>query len=473
MTRRLSVSALTGLRKPGALRLTSKACYTLRMKPLPLLHVLVINWNGREHLHECFESLLSNGYPNTRYVLLDNASTDDSAAFVRTQFGHDPRIEIVEFEKNLGWSGCNNAGMVRALDAGADYILLINNDTATAPNALEELIRAAENNKDIGALAPKMLLYNQPSLLNSLGIECSKIGAGWDRGLGRLDGPKWDQPSKVLGVCGGACLLRAEAIQKAGMLPSDYEIYLDDLELCLRIWNAGYEVWTCPSAVVRHKFSATMGQGARLRHKYYLNTRNRFRLISRAFPLANIPGLIPSLCLGEAKALGRAILDGETWRVGSHLRAWAAAFAYLPRAIRARRDNRRAGIARCRFWNMLRHDLLFFPGVPLPENGWYPQTDLTSTSVRPMADHASLPTTGGRLRLKHANCYPALGETKVDVHQDGRLVTTLSTHNYDEMTVDVSPGTLEFRSRHIFDADDTGESADYGGWIAVEHAEGL
>lgn len=432
----------------------------------PLVHVLVINWNGLEHLRECFESLLAGDYPHCRFVLLDNASTDGSVAYVHDAFGADPRVETVALEDNLGWSGGNNIGIRRALEAGADFVFLLNNDTVTAPDAVSRLVDCALENPGTGALAPKMLLYDYPDLLNSVGIDCSVIGSSWDIGLGRLDGPKWDRPRPVLGVCGGAMFLRSDALRKAGLLP-DFGIYLDDLDLCLRIWDAGYRVESCPEARIRHKFSATMGQGRRARWKYYLNTRNRFRLVLRNWPRAKLARHLPDLLLGEARAVGRGLLDGDPWRASAHARAWAATAAYGPVAWSARRENARNGLECGRFWPLIRHDRLFFRGFALPERGWYPPERRGGLETRPMSARAWLDVPGGDLRLTHANWYPRLGETDIEVLAEGKVIAELRTMGTAETVARVPGGAIEFRARRIFDADDTGALCDYGGWMSV------
>jgi GT2 family glycosyltransferase len=435
----------------------------------PLVHVLVINWNGRQHLAECFDSLLAGTYPNARFVLIDNASDDGSVEFVREQYGHDVRVEIVECPSNLGWSGGNNVGMERALAAGADYAFLLNNDTVTAPDAVAKLVAMAENRPETGALAPKMVLYDAPWLLNSLGVECSLIGAGWDRGLGRVDGPQWDEPGRVLGVCGGAWWIRCAVLRKTGLLPADFGIYLDDLDLCLRIWNAGYSIETCPQAIVRHKFSATMGEGAQLRRKYYLNTRNRMRLVMRNWPAGRLLQVAPALVLGECRAVGRALLDGEPWRATAHLRAWLSTLAYVPVAMAARTDSKRRGLAECRFWDLLRTDHLFFPGIPLPRDGWYEACRVGGHTVRPMSVQARLQVEAGKLRLIHVNRYPDVMRTHIEVRLDGERIGVLETRDAGETAIDVpAAGTLEFAAATVFPAEATGEPVDLGGWVAVE-----
>jgi hypothetical protein len=438
------------------------------MMTAPLVHVLIINWNGLEHLEACLESLLAGDYPNARFVLLDNGSTDGSVAFVRTRFGHDTRIVVCELGENLGWSRGNNEGIRRALEAGAEYVLLLNNDTWTASNAIRELIAFAEATPQAGAIAPKMVLFDQPDLINSVGIACSIIGVGWDEGLGRVDTPRWNEPRRVLGACGGASLLRCSALRKTGLLPTDFDIYLDDLDLCLRLWSAGYEVWSCPRAVVRHKFSATMGTGAQYRRKYFLNTRNRLRLILRNFPVSRTPVIALMYGLGEIRAVVRAPRDGAWWRLAVHVRSWWAGLLYAPVAMRARREQRVYGGIAMRFWPLVRRCPLFFPGIELPERGWYAPRACSGVLVRPMSRRAWLETQGGRLRLLHANCYPQLGETCIEVSASGRVLCELRTRDHAEQYVDVPPGVLEFTARRLFEAEETGERVDLGGWIAVQ-----
>jgi GT2 family glycosyltransferase len=434
----------------------------------PLVHVLVLNWNGLEHLSECFNSLRQTTYTNARFILIDNASTDDSVPYVRETCINDPRVEIIENPTNLGWSGGNNVGIVRALDAGADYVFLLNNDTVTATNAIDELVRMAEANQNVGALAPKMLLYDNPALVNSVGIECSIIGNGWDLGLGRLDAPKWNVKRQVAGVCGGAAFLRSKALRAAGLLPEDFEIYLDDLDLSLRLWNAGYEILSCPEAVVRHKFSATMGQGRHERRKYYLNTRNRFRMILRNFPVGQAFRVVAALLLGETRAAGRAVLDRELWRVAAHMRAWCAAALFAPGDLAARRTQTLTPDKHSRFWPLIRTDQLFFPGVDFPEDGWYLPRTVHGAEYRPISSHAFLEVNTGKLRLAFVNCYPEFGCMEVDVSNNGKPIVSLPSLNQGDVVIEVEEGALEFRANRIFDADDTGEHTDFGGWIRVE-----
>jgi GT2 family glycosyltransferase len=95
-------------------------------------------------------------------LLVDNGSTDDSVAYIRE---HYPEVIILENRENLGFSGGNNVGMRYALEQGAEYILLLNNDTEVAPDFLDELIKVASSASDIGIVGPKMYYYDQPQTI--------------------------------------------------------------------------------------------------------------------------------------------------------------------------------------------------------------------------------------------------------------------------------------------------------------------
>ncbi len=433
----------------------------------PLVYVLVINWNGMEHLEECFDSLLASTYPNARFILVDNASDDGSVEFVRTRYGDDSRVDILECDTNLGWSGGNNRGMENALAAGADYIFLLNNDTRIAPDALELLVRQAEADPAVGALSPKILMYDNPDILNSVGLEATIIGSSWDKGIGRADTPRWDTEEEIVGVCGAAMFIRGSALRKTGLLPTDFDIYLDDLDLCLRIWMAGYTIRTCPKARVWHKFSATMGTGERARHKYYLNTRNRARIILRNYPLTQMP-LIKLLYLkGDCKAIGRAILDREWWRVAAHVKSWFAAIAYLPKAVPARLRHRGDPT---RFWPMILRTPLFFPGTLFPEKGFYPPEKIGTEDFRPVSSRTTYAHTGGPLCIKTCATKGVVFRPEMTVRFGDSKISHLTTET-PFIHDDLPAGDVTIETTRILSAEDSGRLYDLGGWIRITTEE--
>jgi hypothetical protein len=112
---------------------------------------------------------------------------------------------------------------------------------------------------------------------------------------------------------------------------------------------------------------------------------------------------------------------------------------------------------------------LFFPGVELPQNGWYAQRQTRAGIFRPMSRCASQTVESGRLSIRHTNCYPKLGATDIHVSLNGRELARLSTLQTDETALDAEDnGDLQFTAHRIFEAEQTGEQFDIGGWIAVE-----
>jgi len=328
----------------------------------PNVWVIVVNWNGREHLETCFGSLERQTYAARHVLLVDNGSSDGSVEFVRERF---PHVEIIENTRNLGFCDANNQGLRRAIEAGAQYAVLLNNDTEADPRWLEELVRAAEQSPQTGALASKMLFFDRRDTINSTGLCCSVIACAWDRGFGEPDGPQWAEPAEVIGASGGAFFVRTAALERTGLLPR-FGIYLEDLDLSLRLWNAGYTVEYVPAAVVYHKFSATMASPRNRYRRAYLNARNRFRVLIRQFPARYWPRIWVRVVRAEAKAIGRAIKDGEWWKVRAEVCALLVAGLYKPMALVERVRAALDGRGRCRFWHFIDQTVDFFPGARLP-----------------------------------------------------------------------------------------------------------
>lgn len=431
---------------------------------IPSVYVLVINWNGMEHLQVCFESLQKTTYENAFFVLVDNDSNDDSVKYVEENFRTDKRVSVLKAPENLGWSKGNNFGIEWALDQGADYVLLWNNDTWTHKDAIANLVESAEKDGEIGALSPKLLMFETPNILNSLGIELSTIGSSWDLGIGRRDSDQWKGPREILGVCGAAMFLRSSTLKITGLLPDDYEIYLDDLDLCLRIWNAGFSIQSCPSAVVYHKFSATTGEGEWARKKYFLNTRNRLKIIQRFFPLHSFPNVAFRFVLGEARAIGRSAATGEFWKISAHLRSWGGGIIDIPKSIGLRKKYKSLGLVPYRFWRFVRKDKMFFEGTVFPKSGFYPKNDL---GENPICDVAWWDHDGGEMCLSIINPMPEKGRMKVEVLHQANLILDEEIETEIVKNFTLEYGSMTVISKTLYLKEDTGLLFDIGAYIKV------
>ena len=128
----------------------------------PLVYCIILNRNGKELLAETLLSVGAMKYPSVKIIVVDNGSDDGSQAMVRKEF---PGAELMENGRNLGFGPGNNVGMQRALDAGAEWLILLNNDIAVDPLMLDELMNVALSDQAIGALSPKIYYFTEPETL--------------------------------------------------------------------------------------------------------------------------------------------------------------------------------------------------------------------------------------------------------------------------------------------------------------------
>lgn len=245
---------------------------------LPALAVIVVNWNGRALLPDCIGSLLANGYDPLRIILVDNASTDDSVAFCRAAF---PSVEIVASPTNTFWAGGNNLGLRHLAEPpGADYVLLLNNDTVVPEGSLRVLVEALADEPRAWAGSPRICYAAEPS---RIWYDGGVVGrwSGWVRhaGIRQTAGRRGLESRFVDFATGCALLLSREAITAVGELDEDYVLYAEDTDYCLRLRAAGGRILHVPRALVLHKVSATTGDASPA--KLYRRSRSHLRLLRR------------------------------------------------------------------------------------------------------------------------------------------------------------------------------------------------
>ncbi|MCR4287544.1 MAG: glycosyltransferase family 2 protein, partial [Deltaproteobacteria bacterium] len=142
--------------------------------------VIVLNWNGYQDTIECVESLKGVDYPDLEIIIIDNGSIDDSVEVLRRRF---PALLVLETGRNLGFAGGANFGIRRALNDGADYVIVLNNDTVVDEGFVRELVEAAREHKDAGILCSKVYFYDRPDAIWYAGAEFNTL-LGWGRHRG-------------------------------------------------------------------------------------------------------------------------------------------------------------------------------------------------------------------------------------------------------------------------------------------------
>jgi GT2 family glycosyltransferase len=247
----------------------------------PRVTAVVLNWCGEEHAAACLRSLLAGDYPALTILLVDNGSPDGSGARLHAAF---PGVAYLQTGANLGYTGGNNQGIRWAMDGGADYVLVLNNDTVVEPAAVSRLVEAASCGQRVGAVAPKILYLAAPDRIWFGGGSISRVrGLGVHHRCGQRDDPAADERLEdITFVTGCCCLLSADAIRHARGFAEDFFAYVEDVELSVRLSQGGFRLVYQPAARVLHRVSPDRSAAPspfQIRHR----DRNRRRLARRHF----------------------------------------------------------------------------------------------------------------------------------------------------------------------------------------------
>ena len=222
------------------------------------LHIIIVNWNGEKVIGECLKSLRSLDYGNFRITVVDNASTDSSPEIIRNSF---PEVELIENEENLLFAGGNNIALRRALDQDGELFLLLNNDTEVDPDFATELAEVLKK-PEAGIAGPKIYYYDDPRRIwYGGGGFYPLIGVPRHLNIRKLDTGRQEQPEETGYVTGCAMMVKREVFRDIGLLDVSYRMYCEDVDLCLRAKEAGWECWYAPEARVWHKVSSSSGGG--------------------------------------------------------------------------------------------------------------------------------------------------------------------------------------------------------------------
>ena len=268
---------------------------------VPLVSVVMANWNGRSWLSTCLPTLARQTFRDFEIIVVDNGSNDGSVEWLRANW---PQVWLIPLRLNLGFAGANNLG-IRA--ARGQYIVTLNNDTLAAPDWLAQMITAVSA-PDIGMVAAKILVWNNPERLDSTGIAVDAAGMAWTRGDGRPANTPF--PAEVFGPNAAAALYRREMLAQIGLFDEDFFAYYEDVDLAWRARRAGWRCVYAANAQVRHWHSATGGQNKTF--KAYLLGRNRVWWLLKNYPWPALAWRAPLLLLYDG-------LTGivQTLRLGS------------------------------------------------------------------------------------------------------------------------------------------------------------
>jgi len=216
----------------------------------------------------------------TSVILINNAPTDKTAAAVQRVF---PEVVVLSNQENIGYAGGNNRGIRFAMEQGADYFFLLNNDVILSPDCLSVLLGVAESDPQIGMVGPKVYYFDAPKRIQSAGgIVTWRSRLTAMIGQGELDHGQYDRIRDVDFLCGCALLVKRTAIEVTGYLDPDFFIYYEDADWGLRMRRAGFRVVYVPYTHVLHVGSAEPSNDSAFRA--YYNHRNALLLARKHAP---------------------------------------------------------------------------------------------------------------------------------------------------------------------------------------------
>lgn len=284
---------------------------------------LVPNWNGARWLGGCLASLRSQQRTFDEIVVVDGGSTDGSLALLHRDW---PAVRVLALAGNAGFAAAANRG-IAALSLKVDAVALINTDVKIESDWLARMTAALRADPLAASAACKIVSLRNSGRLDDTGDFLRRDGVCEQRGHGRRDDGRWDEPGEVFAACAGAALYRRAAVQAVGGFDERLFSYLEDVDLGLRLRMAGWRCRYVP-AVARHAGGGSSGQLER--PVAWWVQRNTLLLVAKAYPLRWLgPVLYRQLAWLVAAARGG--------RLRVQLGATAAAIPLLPAMLRERR----------------------------------------------------------------------------------------------------------------------------------------
>ncbi len=288
--------------------------------------VVIPNWNGARWLAGCLDAVAAQTRPADEVVVVDDASTDDS---VRIAAGHPLAPRVVRQPENRGFGAAVNRGISCV---AADAVALVNVDVVLAPDWLERAVAALEAAASAAAVATTMVAMDDPGVLDDTGNFLRRDGAAEQRGRFRRDQGLWDKPGEVWGACAGAALFRRDAVLAIGGFEERFVMYLEDVDLALRLRLAG---WRCLYEPVLARHHGASSSALRARPVSGWVMRNTLLIVAKYFPLRWAPFVLYRQVAWASHALRER-------RLRAHVGGLAAAAPLLPAFLRERAAVRRS-----------------------------------------------------------------------------------------------------------------------------------
>jgi GT2 family glycosyltransferase len=249
--------------------------------------VVILNWNGKKFLEQFLPAVIAYSKDVAEVIVADNASTDDSVAYLKSNF---PEISVIVNETNGGFAkGYNDA----LKQIKAEYFVLLNSDIEVTPHWIEPVIALMDTDKTIAACQPKIRSFYEKEKFEYAGAAGGFIDKyGYPFCRGRLflsleeDKGQFDDVQEIFWATGACMFVRADLFHKYGGLDEDFFAHMEEIDFCWRLKNYNYKIMYCPDAVVFHIGGGTLPKSSA--QKTYLNFRNNLTLLYKNLPANRI-----------------------------------------------------------------------------------------------------------------------------------------------------------------------------------------
>lgn len=298
---------------------------------LPLLSVVIPNWNGAHFLPPCLDALARQTYANLEVIVVDNASSDGSQMLIQERY---PAVRLLPLSENRGFTGACNAGMEAARGM---YIALLNNDTEVDNGWAAAVTDAFARYPQAGSVASKMLLYDRRDHIHTAGDFFTVDGRAGNRGVWQKDEGQYDQEEYVFSACGGSAAYRRVMLDEIGLLDDAFFFSGEDVDLGWRAQLAGWRCLYTPAAVVYHHLSAT---GGGVTSSYY-DGRNLIWILVKDYPSALWRKYGWQVLGAQVRLAWEALRAWRGVAARARLRGMLAGMLHIPRLLLARRQVQR------------------------------------------------------------------------------------------------------------------------------------
>lgn len=214
------------------------------MEKTPKVFIIVLNYNGGKLTENCLKSLRMVDYPNFQVVVVDNNSSDDSVVMIENKF---PEVKVIKNKENSGFAGGNNIGIDFALKNGADYVLLLNQDTEVEPDFLDKLIEEGEKDEKTGLLSP-LIFWKRNKQVWFSGGRIDWLNMKTFHQFDLVKGKA--QETSFLTGC--SLLIKRAVLETIGLLDDNFFLYWEDVDYSVRAKKAGFKIKVVPKSVIYH-----------------------------------------------------------------------------------------------------------------------------------------------------------------------------------------------------------------------------